>query len=332
VLIQRKGSQLTGENGKLGDDDLDQDQAIEELLMTTSLGVGTCPAHHGEIVQGMFYADDGSNVRGLVTLPCHLFSTTAKFLPTPQPDLLVFPSKRAKRKAARAAELTLTYLGKSEQGGLLFLGSDSPEGWGLGSSTSDVVATIRAVANAFHKIIPDNVVADISVRAEVASDSLMFSDDAVLFAHRDGFVIEVFDKALPPLLVLGFDTDPTHTGVDTLLHPPASYSWEQIESFRPLRGLLKRGISEQDPRMIGSVATASAKINQQFLPKPRFPDLLQLAEQVGAVGIQVAHSGSVVGILFDANDSATRRSMARAVSALRRLGFPACHRFPVGAL
>ncbi|MDP2357033.1 MAG: kinase [Beijerinckiaceae bacterium] len=310
---------------------INDEAQIEEMLIETVLGVGTCEAHHGELLQGMFYNNNGDITRGLVTLPCPIFHTTAKFLPTPQPELHVLPSKIAKRKAARAAELTLEFTQRQGSGGLLFLGNDSPEGWGLGSSTTDVVSTIRAVADAFSISLSSDEVARIAVKAEVASDSIMYAD-AVLFAQREGYVIESYDRELPPMEIVGFNTDPTFAGIDTLLHPPANYSWDEIEAFRPLRGLLKRGIFDQDPNLIGKVATESARLNQKFLPKPRFADILQLGEEIGAVGVQVAHSGSVVGIIFDPVDNQLTRKMAKAVAALRQLGFPACHRFRVGAI
>src|SRR6476619_2778641 len=59
--------------------------AIEQMLQTTQLGLGSCQAHHGEIIQGMFYDNNNQKRRALVTLPCPIFGTTAKFLPTPQP-------------------------------------------------------------------------------------------------------------------------------------------------------------------------------------------------------------------------------------------------------
>ncbi|WP_287174136.1 kinase [Mesorhizobium sp.] len=299
--------------------------AVEALIEATRLGVGRCYAHHGEILQGMFYDDDGQNTRALVTLPCPLFCTTAKFLTTPQREIVTFPN--GKRKAHKAATLALQEAGHAGQGGLLFLANESPEGWGLGSSTSDVVATIRAVADSFRMSFDQETIAKLAVQAEVASDSIMFENSAVLFAQRQGKLLETFSNKLPPVDVIGFDTDSSHQGIDTLLYPPAEYTWQEIEEFRPLHGLLRRAIDTQDAGALGKVATSSARINQRYLPKPKFDELLDIAEDCGAVGIQVAHSGSIVGFMFDCAEPVRLKGMARSVSMLRSLGFPACHRF-----
>gem|GEM_PF-5208528 len=53
--------------------------------------------------------------------------------------------------------------------------------------------------------------------------------------------------------------------------------------------------------MLGRVATVSACISQRHLPKADFDTVLALSQWFGACGVQVAHSGTLIGILLDAN-------------------------------
>ena len=62
--------------------------------------------------------------------------------------------------------------------------------------------------------------------------------------------------------------------------------------------LIEDGIRCSDPVRIGKGATRSALANQQVLFKPRLEEVLELSEQVGAVVVNVAHSGTVIGMLF----------------------------------
>ena len=288
-------------------------------------GRGQAIGHHGEILQGVFECPEGTLHRALVTLPCRTLRSTATFVPSSGPGVAVDPAWKV--KALRAAHLTLDHLGFPDQGGTLVIHGNAPTCWGLGSSTSDVTAAIRAVGQAFRVQLDPVATASIAVQAEVASDSVMFEDRTVLFAQREGIVLEDFELRLPALDVVGFNSDPSGRGVDTLVMLPAVYgSWE-VEMFRPLLGLLRRALCEQDASLLGLVASASARINQSHLPKPYFDRLERLVESVGAVGLQVAHSGSVVGLLFDSAVSAKEERMAAAEAAITDLSFPKPWRF-----
>jgi uncharacterized protein involved in propanediol utilization len=169
----------------------------------------------------------------------------------------------------------------------------------MGSSTADVVAAIRAIAD-FHGVtLSREEEGRLAVLAECASDSIMIDDRVVLFAHRDGKVLETLGHQLPPMIVIGCDTDPG-TQVDTLSLRAAEYDDQEIATFQILRGALRNAIRHQDVALLGKVATASARINQRYLPKPWLDQLLDLCRRHGGAGVQVAHSGTVAGLIFDA--------------------------------
>jgi uncharacterized protein involved in propanediol utilization len=291
------------------------------------IGVATCMAHHGEILQGVFSDAPGSLRRGLVTLPWAQRSVTAEFRPAMGPDIRVNPLARSTAKALRAARLTLDDLQNPEIGGELILTGDIPVGKGCGSSTCDVVATIRAVADACQSVLTCEHIALLAVASEGAVDATMFAEAAILFGHRDGSVIEAFSRPLPPLEVLGFDTADEHRGVDTLRLEGSSYSVAEIDLFAALRVQLREAIETGDPHSVGSTASASAEVNQRFLPKPHFAQLQTICRESGAVGLQVAHSGTVAGFLFDVSDRRREKGIARATEALGRLSIESCWRF-----
>jgi uncharacterized protein involved in propanediol utilization len=136
------------------------------------------------------------------------------------------------------------------------------------------------------------------VAAEGASDAT-FWDQPVLFAQRQGHVIEDYKSPLPPMEVLAFHTAPDGTGIDTLALPVPRYGVEEIERFERLRTLLRVALARSDVRGVAAVATGSARINQRHLPQPGFDQVTAIAQRVGASGVQVAHSGEVGGLLFE---------------------------------
>src|SRR5205814_743176 len=106
-------------------------------------------------------------------------------------------------------------------------------------------------------------------RALVTLPCGFMTSEATFVPDHTGRVIEDLGGALPPIDMLGFNTDGRGTGVDTLAHPVPHYSSVEIESFRVALGLLRRAVRDADPSLLGRVATLSSRINQRYLPKPR---------------------------------------------------------------
>ncbi|MET7704043.1 MULTISPECIES: GHMP family kinase ATP-binding protein [unclassified Streptomyces] len=286
------------------------------------VGAASAPVHHGEILQGAFTTPAGP-LRGLVTLPCTLHTTRATFTPTPAGEITVSPSWKGKaRRAAELAVRAVTPPGAKPAGGHLELTGDVPLCRGFGSSTSDVLSAIWAVKDAFADPLPPQEVARLAVHAETASDSLMFEESTVLFAQREGTVIEDFGYRMPPLRVLGFGSRPANDGrgVDTLAFTPARYDQAEITRFARLRDMLREAIQMKDVALLSSVATASAEINQRHLPVPDLDRIRDVERTCGALGVQVAHSGDIAGLLFDRDDPDVEGRTAQARDLLHRIG------------
>jgi uncharacterized protein involved in propanediol utilization len=286
-------------------------------------GIGTCLGHHGELLQGQFPDAESQTRSALVTLPCPLFRATAAFDAEPGAPLT---ADRDTPKAAAAARLTLRRLGLDDWGGRLEVRSDIPRGRGMGSSTADVVAAARAVAGAAGRNLSAADLAAIAVAAESASDSLMY-DRPTLFAQRDGVALEVFGRSLPPFTVVGADLAGDGPGVDTLAMPLPRYTGWDLAEFQALRGAVRRALILGDPVLLAQVATASTRINQRHRPLRGLDGLLAGYGAWGVLGVQVAHSGTVVGLLCRSGD---RESAALAERGLRAAGGTRTWSFDVG--
>jgi uncharacterized protein involved in propanediol utilization len=282
-------------------------------------GIGWAPAHHGELLQGTFAQGDGRTHRALVTLPLPHLGSNAVFHPSQDHWGVIGTPELAKvrRAAARALREFGSHPGTAK-GGHIEITSDVPRGIGMGSSTSDVTATIRAVANYHGVFLSPEEVGRLAVAAECASDSIMIDDRVVLFAHRDGLVLETFGPALPSMIVLGCDTDPGRV-VDTLAMRPAEHDEHEVAAFGVLRAALRRAIALGDVGLLGRVATASTVLNERYLPKPRLAELLALLRTHGGCGIQVAHSGTVAGLIFAPG---ARDAALRCRDAVQAMGLP----------
>ncbi|GGK27985.1 kinase [Streptomyces camponoticapitis] len=298
----------------------------------TSSGTGYAGCHHGEILQGVFLDARGRRRAALVTLPLTGLGTRADAVlrpDAPPGSHSVNPPDRT--KALRAAVLALRECRlrrpQTPLGGLeLRLSGDVPVGLGMGSSSSDVIAAVRAVADACGLRLPSRTVARIAVRAERASDPLMLDGRPLLFAQREGRILEVLGDALPPAVVVGCALGAGRP-VDTLALPSPARGDDDVRAYERLRSLLRRALAEKDTRLLGHVSTESARRAQRVLRQPEFDRLTRVAERTGAVGVQIAHSGCVAGLLFDPAATDLEARLRRCVSALDRDGIPVTRTF-----
>jgi uncharacterized protein involved in propanediol utilization len=287
------------------------------------IGRGRSIAQHGELFQGQIEEVEGSHRRCLVSLPCKALYSEAILEADRSGVLAIAPAHKCKAK--KVMELTREHLGAGWLGGSVRITSTIAEAKGYGSSTADCIASAIAVADAIGKRLREEELARLVVQAEVASDNFMF-EHAVLFAHREGVVLENYARHVPALEVLGIDTaEECH--VATLEYPPAAYSWRQRQSFCTLAGALRRAICKHDVKLLGRVATASACINEHFLPKRMFKDIKRIVEYVGALGMAVAHSGTVMSILFDPSEDVLEPRIDQTLAYLRELGVSKVIRF-----
>lgn len=295
-------------------------------------GTGRAACHHGEILQGAFLDPRGDICPALVTLAMGNLGTYAEFVPVPDlpaERLTVDPPDRV--KALRAAALTIETLDQRGRtvlcGGHLRLRGDVPVGLGMGSSTSDVIATIRAVVSSFGHRLSPRAVARLAVRAEEACDPLMLDGRPRLFAHRQGRVLEALGPALPSAVVVGCTTGGGRV-VDTLALPAADYTDRDVSAFERLRLMLRRAVAAGDVALLGRVCTESAERNQRRLVKDELGVLVHVARGLGAAGVQVAHSGNVAGVLFDPAPPGLQQRLRACIRTLTGEGITVTRVFP----
>jgi uncharacterized protein involved in propanediol utilization len=156
------------------------------------------------------------------------------------------------------------------------------------------------VCNAYDVVVSAADVARLATEAEIAADPIMFDGEMVLFAQRRGLVLECFGSWSPEFAVLSIDTDPDGPGVDTLSLPLPHYTARELAAFETMVGRARRAFRQRDPVALASIATESAALNQRFVPLSGFREICALAQEYRALGVQISHSGTVAGILFDA--------------------------------
>jgi len=250
------------------------------------VGYGDCNGTFGELVQGKI-----ENKPFLLTFPISELKTKAVFIPQFSENKII--GHELFSKAIVACQKLLARF-NLPSGGYLRLYSSIPRGKGMASSSADIVAGMRAVADSYSLSISEEMMSKIASEIE-PTDGVMY-ENVVAYDYLGGTLIEKLGK-LPPYHLIGLDLGGT---VDTVLYnqQPIQYTSQQLQDLKSAYDLVKVGIKHQYLPSIISAATISARINDHFLPKPLFNEIEYLSSLCQG-GIVTAHSGTILGILYD---------------------------------
>jgi L-threonine kinase len=193
--------------------------------------------------------------------------------------------------------------------------SDIPAGKGMASSTADISATCAAVAWAAGVRLSVWNIAGIALSIE-PTDAIMFPGIA-LFDHVEGKVARVLGEA-PDMEAVVVDLGGT---VDTVSFNANLEldNMNRLKEHKIAQALekIEKGLARGDIGLIGEAAAESAFANQHILHKPELDRLFHVCRELGGVGVNVAHSGTVIGLLFEAGGN----SAVRAQSVLAERGY-----------
>lgn len=270
------------------------------------IGIARAPGTCGELVQGKV---DGVNF--LVTCPVNMYSQVTVKLNTSG----AVHADRRLPKVKLAVEKTLRLLGRPEMGADVFVMSSIPWGKGMASSSADIVAASTATAVALGTYITPAETAGIALSIE-PTDGVMFPG-ITLFDHVEGSICRGLGQApdLEAVIVdLGGTVDTLKFNANTELH-----LLNKMKEPMIMQALSKieKGLTVRDLRLVGEAATESALANQHMLFKPELEQILAICLEAGGVGVNVGHSGTVVGLLFERD----RNLSGKAVSRLMEAGF-----------
>ena len=246
------------------------------------------PGSCGELIQGY---KDNSNF--LISCPIDIYSTVKVKTLSKKENIEI--SKR-KDKTKKALKKLLKYYNSDITGLKVEISSQLPESKGMGSSTADITAALLAAFLVMDREIDLRVIKDIAI--EVEPTDATFLQGISLFDHIEGRVLNYLGEIEPiPLLIFdyGGEVDTLDFNMRTDLF---KLNKNKADKVNEAYSLIKKGIEQKDSKLIGQGATLSSLANQNILNKPGLEHLVDLLkEQAGFLGINTAHSGTVIGIM-----------------------------------
>ena len=258
-----------------------------------------CGTHHGEIVQGPIVVN-GKIQTGLITLPRPDIGVTASFFPDDQCSTIDICSTSGNKPKARMALLRLLPMNQSVQlRGKIKLDSDIQIGYGSGSSTCDIFATIQLVNLLKNLSLTDYEKQRVIFEIEGASDplALVSSNRTVVYGSRCGDVFVDGLPGLPDVICVGFYTSKAAVQTSSLVGRE-NYTNVEIDHFAIILDMAINAIRLGSLELLAKASTMSAIANQHRVPTHGLDDLRKITDDFSAAGLAVSHSGVAATLLF----------------------------------
>ncbi|WP_444996444.1 GHMP family kinase ATP-binding protein [Aliikangiella sp. IMCC44359] len=262
-----------------------------------SVQVGICRGALGELFQG-----PSEHASGEIVIISSLIPQYSRVYFTPVKKLhgsikeykKYFLNDPEHHKAFRALDIFCRYKNLNWPVGQWEFNSDLEVARGMASSTADIVAIIRCVANYYKKSLSLKQLLQILFEIE-RSDSV-FLETPTLFCSSHHKIIQQFKK-FPPIYALFMHENKTINTDDTKLILLEHYQKNRPHYSRLYQDVIEQ-FTHQNSKAICQLSTRSSELSQKVMPKLSFHEIHQKMKAFQADGIITAHTGSAIGYLY----------------------------------
>lgn len=175
--------------------------------------------------------------------------------------------------------------------------SEIPVGKGMASSSADIGATIKATASLLGKSLTGEEISKLAAQIE-PTDSI-FIEQNNIFNPLNGQVIKYLGNIQNGRVVI---LEP-HKILSTMkIRSNPNYKnikKQNSEVIKEAFSILEDGIRTNNLSLVGRACTLSSLANENIDKKPGIKEIIEISQNYGAYGVNIAHSGTVVGILID---------------------------------
>ncbi|WP_251453926.1 GHMP kinase [Veillonella intestinalis] len=278
---------------------------------------GTC----GEFLQGSI---DGQPF--LVTCPINRYSYALSEVKQPlrpyfcslQPKAAL-AAQQVKRLLMNERPFDSVMWSQETPGPTVYVRSDIVQGKGMASSSADISVAAMATALAHGRPLTLEELKDICLSIEPSDAS--FYPGVVQFDYISGVITEPLGQC-PPMKIMIFDEGGeidtvafnAQVGLHDLIAEKEPYILESLALF-------KEGLAQHNVSLIGQAATLSAFANQRILYKPLLYEFHEIGNHFNSVGTIIAHSGTIMGLLFPSDGSPLADCRAAVQQALPTLHY-----------
>lgn len=249
----------------------------------TTISPGSC----GEFVQGIQKEEE--------VLVSYKIDMYTKITLEEKTKIITGPPKARKALQSLFQEFALDP--KDAQQISINIQSEIPMGKGMSSSTADILGVIKTGLKLINKTLSSEEMAILCCQIE-PTDSIVINSP-VIFNPLNGKIIKKLENKIEGKVLI---LEPPNT-ISTL---EQRYKKDYIknrkskeEEIQIALELLEEGYKKQDLKLIGQSAIISARANENIHKKPYLEEIINISKNLGSSGVNIAHSGTVIGILLE---------------------------------
>lgn len=249
---------------------------------------GICPASCGEFVQGIL-----DNEEYLSSYAIDMFSIATLEEKSKHVNLGPDKSRKAIEKVFQRFNIPLEECSNIS----LEINSNIPVGKGMASSTADIGATIKATLSLLNKNLDNEEISRIASAIE-PTDSILLYENSI-FNPINGQVKKYLSTLENCSVII---LEPDEILETSIMRSNPNYLNIKLENKSIINksfNLLEKGLREKDLKLIGNACTLSSLANENIYKKPYLNEIIEISNKTGAYGVNIAHSGTVIGIVID---------------------------------
>ncbi len=249
---------------------------------------GKCPASCGEFVQGIIKDEEY-----LSSYAVNLYSKA--IIEEKVNDINMGPKKSRKAIEKVFEEFNIPI--KESKNISLRIESNIPTGKGMASSSADIGATIVATLTLLNKSMSSEEISRIAASIE-PTDSIFINKNSI-FNPINGEVVKYLGNIKNSRVVI---LEPNKKLSTTKIRSKSNYKDLKIKNKDIIKesfNLLEQGIKTNNLELVGKASTMSSLANENLHKKYGLKEIIKISNQYGAYGVNIAHSGTVVGVIID---------------------------------
>lgn len=249
---------------------------------------GKCPASCGEFVQGIIKDEEY-----LSSYAVNLYSKA--IIEEKLNDINMGPKKSRKAIEKVFEEFNIPI--KESKNISLRIESKIPTGKGMASSSADIGSTIVATLSLLNKSMSSEEISRIAASIE-PTDSIFINKNSI-FNPINGEVVKYLGNIKNSRVVI---LEPNKKLSTTKIRSKSNYKDLKIKNKDIIKesfNLLEQGIKTNNLELVGKASTMSSLANENLHKKYGLKEIIKISNQYGAYGVNIAHSGTVVGVIID---------------------------------